>query len=104
MSNFESVFVPASSASVPTSIARMKMGEIFHVNKTVYAFICIHCSREFQQFADFAVHVQEHLVNVARQYHSTVKNECIEYAYDDFHHKRLDIELPQTDKRDIYTH
>lgn len=67
----------------------MKLGEIFHVNKNMYAFICIHCSREYEQFADFAVHSQEHLMSIARQY-STIQYDCDEYVSGD-HNKHVKI-------------
>lgn len=92
MNNFERVFVPVSSA---VEMARMKFGEIFHVNKNTFAFICIHCSREYEKFGEFAVHVQEHLMSVVRQY-STVKHECDDYLRGECN-QRLANELMQSE-------
>lgn len=44
-----------------SKIVREKLGEIFQVSKQSYAFVCIHCSREYQHFTEFIIHTEQHL-------------------------------------------
>lgn len=75
MSHFEGIFVPEPSVSRPTAdMARLKLGEVFDNGKNEYAFVCIHCSREFKEFSQFTLHAEEHLACRFKQFIS-VKEE-----------------------------
>lgn len=70
MGTFESIFIPFESdpSLQPQSVRtartrRLKMGEIFFCEND-YAFVCIHCSTEFTNFATFTGHTQEHLMHL----------------------------------------
>lgn len=75
MSHFEGIFVPEPAISrPPPDMARLKLGEIFNNSKNEYEFVCIHCSREFNDFNQFTLHAQEHLACRFNQFHG-VKEE-----------------------------
>lgn len=40
---------------------REKIGEIFRITQNHLKFVCVHCSEEFPLFAQFAVHIEQHL-------------------------------------------
>lgn len=76
MDHFEGIFVPEPTISQhPTDMARLKLGEVFNNSKNEYEIVCIHCSREFNNFNHFAMHAQEHL---SRRFEEcfVVKEEC----------------------------
>lgn len=67
MNHFESIIIPIENDSLLQSSrdARLKMGEIIHCGK-VYAFICIHCSTEFENSHAFCDHAEMHLMDAFR--------------------------------------
>lgn len=69
MDDFESVFIQDelnSNSRRLCGMDRLKIGEIFQVRHNQFVFSCVHCSLEFQQFARFTAHVQNH-------YHSALQ-------------------------------
>lgn len=64
MDEFESTFQPNQidecTKSAQNSMDRLKIGEVFQVRHNHYVFICIHCSKEFENFVQFTGHVQSH--------------------------------------------
>lgn len=69
MDDFESVFLQDEyngSSKRLCAMDRLKIGEVFQVRHNQFVFVCIHCTQEFQQFARFTAHIQNH-------YHSALQ-------------------------------
>lgn len=62
-----------------------KIGEIFHIRKDHFKFVCVHCSAEFPLLLQFAVHVERHLKHIYANY--------LEAAEDDIEAKPSTIEF-----------
>lgn len=66
MDDFESVYLQDDFSSNPRRLCpldRLKIGEVFQVRHNQFVFVCIHCTQEFQQFARFTAHIQNHYHN-----------------------------------------
>lgn len=64
--HFESVYVNDSqnrSEHKLLDMERLKIGEVFQVRQDHFAFVCIHCSQEFQSFHRFTAHIASHYHN-----------------------------------------
>lgn len=75
MDEFESVYVQDElddSLKGPCGMDRLKIGEIYQIRQNQYVFVCLHCSKEFQQFSRLTTHVQTHF-QAAFQWMSTNK-------------------------------
>lgn len=52
-----------SSSIADTSDSRLKLGEFFYLRKTNrYSLVCVHCYQEFDDFAKFSSHIEQHLL------------------------------------------
>lgn len=63
------------------NMARVKLGEVFQISTKCYEFVCIHCSKEFQIFSEFIVHVEAHLRSFAQELTrpaEVIRNETIQ--------------------------
>lgn len=66
MDDFESVYLQDefnSNTKRLCAMDRLKIGEVFQVRHNQFVFVCIHCTQEFQQFARFTAHIQNHYHN-----------------------------------------
>lgn len=66
MDDLESVYIQddfGSNAKRLCAMDRLKIGEVFQVRQNQFVFVCIHCTQEFQQFARFTAHIQNHYHN-----------------------------------------
>lgn len=46
--------------SSSTPLNRTKRGEVYQLPDNNFLFVCVHCSKEYQHFAEFTLHVQVH--------------------------------------------
>lgn len=52
-----------------------KIGEIFHIRKDHFKFVCVHCAAEFPLLLQFAVHVERHLKEIYPKYLDAAESE-----------------------------
>lgn len=67
MKEIENVFISNEfecEAKFVDQSNRIKMGEVFQLQNSRFALVCIRCLEEFQYFSEFTLHVQEHLQNI----------------------------------------
>lgn len=80
MDDFESVYLQDefnSNEKRLCALDRLKIGEIFQVRHNQFVFVCIHCSQEFQQFARFTAHIQNHYHNALQWIAPEVENQNV---------------------------
>lgn len=99
MNGLEGVFIPADpfdieidtiqnrsnltfDDDVPINFARIKLGEVFQISKKCYAFVCVHCSKEFSHFTEFTLHTEKHLLKAMQELtelKETTRNETVDH-------------------------
>lgn len=97
MDDFESVYLHDDFDGNDQKLRpmdRLKIGEVFQIRQNQFAFVCIHCSKEFQVFNRFTAHIQIHYQNVL-QWLTTNKNETSQAEPTesvDANHEEVDVE------------
>lgn len=58
---------------------KLKLGEFFYLRRTNrYSFVCVHCYQEFDEFSEFTLHIEQHLLKFGIQ---AVKSKRMENAH-----------------------
>lgn len=75
MNSIETIFLPIDTKTKShqnsddylissSNYVAERIGEIFRLNKDVYTFVCVHCTQEFKDFAEFTIHIENHLETI----------------------------------------
>lgn len=63
MNRTESVYQQNGLPSIVDTSDKLKLGEFFYLRRNNrYSLICVHCYDEFEHFADFTLHIEQHLL------------------------------------------
>lgn len=80
MDDFESVYLQDELNNTGPRLCaldRLKIGEVFQVRQNQFVFVCIHCTQEFQQFARFTAHIQNHYHSALQWISPTMENQDV---------------------------
>lgn len=80
MDDFESVYLQDevnNTGQRLCALDRLKIGEVFQVRQNQFVFVCIHCTQEFQQFARFTAHIQNHYHSALQWISPTMENQDV---------------------------